>query len=130
MSCCMSCKSWRYTNSGRGECQTLNIYTEEDFYCKSCSSKEQVSNCVNAKLGDELLSSKLLYFLMHILDQYMFAWDFEGSRIPTGETRFNCEAEMIDYLDKNGYVKIVKGDWPETKRLRFLLTEKGKQFFA
>lgn len=34
---CMSCKNWRYTNNGTGECMKLNSYTDEGFYCKSFS---------------------------------------------------------------------------------------------
>lgn len=82
------------------------------------------------QLGEELLSSKLIYFIMHLIDQWFFAWDFDGKGVPTGETRFNCEAELIDYLAQHGYFQIIKGVWPETKRLKFILTEKGKQFFT
>lgn len=31
--CCMSCTHWRYTQQGKGECMSLNIYTEEGFGC-------------------------------------------------------------------------------------------------
>ncbi len=82
------------------------------------------------KLGDELLSSELLYLIMHLIDQWFMAWDFTGAGMPAGETRYNCEAECIDYLNDKGYVQIIKGEWPKTKRLTFIFTEKGKQFLA
>ena len=35
--CCMTCRWWRYTNNGKGECMSFNkkIYTDEGFYCKT-----------------------------------------------------------------------------------------------
>ncbi len=39
--CCMSCKYWRYTMYGEGECRIFYRWTKEDFYCKRFTTKAE-----------------------------------------------------------------------------------------
>lgn len=44
---CMSCRHWRYTSDGSGECmgptmgKRRNVYTDEGFYCKDGMEKDE-----------------------------------------------------------------------------------------
>jgi hypothetical protein len=66
--------------------------------------------------------TKLLYHLLWMIIQYCSAEEKDEYYI----TRYNADANAVDDLAKEGYVEILDGEWPYTKRIKCKLTDKGK----
>lgn len=71
---------------------------------------------------DEIVSEQLKYHLISVLEQ--LCYDIENDEI--FHTHYNADAYAAWYLSELGYIKIIKGSWPQTKFLDFEFTEKAK----
>ena len=65
---------------------------------------------------------KACIHLCEVLDQLYNGYAEEESN--TMRTQYNYDASAVWFLKEKGYVDILKGEWPKTKFISFIFTDK------
>lgn len=63
------------------------------------------------------------YHLLWVLYQYCGEQEYGY----VCKTRYNADGCAVDYLARKGYVRLINGEWPRTKFIKFEITGAGRE---